>query len=159
MAPEKFDPLISSSIISSWKEKPLAAFAALFLPNLAIKIECSLVRQTNPFMNHFSEISSSPVITKNWSLPPLRRPPYHLMERYGPHCHNCGEIGHWKSDCPCNFCSSIASRHSSPFCSKTPELCASTPGPPYFTQATEGVSQVSFVKYNSSDWVLVDSGE
>ncbi|MBW0538590.1 hypothetical protein O181_078305, partial [Austropuccinia psidii MF-1] len=102
---------IGSTIIASGKENPSAAFVAQVLSNSITTIERNS-RHPTPFINCFSEVTSftaSPTALRSLLAPPPsepRRPPDHLLERFGTSCHHCGEGGHWKADCP-RRCSSF----------------------------------------------------
>ncbi|MBW0536547.1 hypothetical protein O181_076262, partial [Austropuccinia psidii MF-1] len=159
-----FDQLVSSTIIASSDPAPLAAFVAQVITNLAIKIERGGC-YTSPIINRFSEVQHTPSATSRSSssflVSKTRRPPEHLLDKFGAQCFYCGELGHWRADCPKCHRSSSGSRPITPqgFRPKTPDYRPSTPSA-FRTSRNVGarVSQVSFIKENSSEKVSADSG-
>ncbi|MBW0466506.1 hypothetical protein O181_006221 [Austropuccinia psidii MF-1] len=159
-----FDQLVLSTIIASSDPAPLAAFVAQVITNSAVKIERG-GRYTSPIINRFSEVQHTPSTTSrpssSFPVSETSRPPEHLLDKFGTQCFYCGELGHWRADCPKRHCSSSGSRPITPqgFRPKTPNYRPSTPSA-FRTSCNVGarVSQVLFIKENSSEKVLADSG-
>ncbi|MBW0466507.1 hypothetical protein O181_006222 [Austropuccinia psidii MF-1] len=159
-----FDQLVLSTIIASSDPAPSAAFVAQVITNSAVKIERG-GRYTSPIINCFSEVQHTPSPTSrpssSFPVSETRRPPDHLLDKFGAQCFYCGELGHWRADCPKRHRSSSGSRPITPqgFRPKTPDYRPSTPSA-FRTSRNVGarVSQVSFIKENSSEKVLADSG-
>ncbi|MBW0533834.1 hypothetical protein O181_073549 [Austropuccinia psidii MF-1] len=159
-----FDQLVLSTIIASSDPAPSAAFVTQVITNSAVKIERGGC-YTSPIINRFSEVQHTPSATSRPSsafpISKTCRPPVHLLDKCGTQCFYCGELGHWWADCPKRHRSSSGSRPITPqgFRPKTPDYCPSTPSA-FRASRNVGarVSQVSFIKENSSEKVLADSG-
>ncbi|MBW0474765.1 hypothetical protein O181_014480 [Austropuccinia psidii MF-1] len=115
-------------------------------------------------INHFSEIQHTPSATyrppSSFPISEPCRPPEHLFDKLGAQCFYCGELGHWKANCPRRHCSSSGSRPITPqgFHPKTPYFCPPTPLALRTSRNVRArVSKVSFIKENSSEKVLADS--
>ncbi|MBW0517598.1 hypothetical protein O181_057313 [Austropuccinia psidii MF-1] len=92
----------------------------------------------------------------------VRRPPDHLLERFGGACFHCGRTGHWQADCPVTkgFANPNPWPPSpGPYRSPrpgTPERRSQNLSSPQYQR--ERVSQVKFVERDASDCVLIDTG-
>ncbi|MBW0486949.1 hypothetical protein O181_026664 [Austropuccinia psidii MF-1] len=159
-----FDQLVSSTIIASSDPAPSAAFVAQVIINSAVKIERG-GWYTSPIINRFSEVQQTPPATSlsssSFPVSETCRPPENLLDKFGAQCFYCGEVGHWRADFPRRHCSSSGSRPITPqgFRPKTPDYCPPTPSVLRTSRnAGARVSQVSFIRENSSEKVLADSG-
>ncbi|MBW0463582.1 hypothetical protein O181_003297 [Austropuccinia psidii MF-1] len=129
-----------------------------------MKLDCT-TRNSSPFINCFTDLrqpsTSTPKFRSSPSAGDACRPPEHLLDLFGAQCFYCGDVGHWRFDCPRRRRSSTGSRPATPHnvCPKTPDFLPPTPSAVETLRAFGGrVSQVSFVKENSSKNVLADSG-
>ncbi|MBW0524131.1 hypothetical protein O181_063846 [Austropuccinia psidii MF-1] len=92
----------------------------------------------------------------------IRRPPDHLIDRFGGSCFHCGRTGKWRADCP--HTKGVA--NPNPFPASPGVYCPPRPGTPDCRAQTtpnspyqrERVLQVQFVEHRASDWVLIDTG-
>ncbi|MBW0575511.1 hypothetical protein O181_115226 [Austropuccinia psidii MF-1] len=122
-------------------------------------------RNSSPFINCFLDPHQTSPSTHKFQSPlpnsEICRAPEHLLDKLGAQCFYCGEMGHWRADCPRIRRSYLGSRPATPqiFCPKTPQFCPSTPSALKILQGFgRRISQVSFIKDKFSGKVLADSG-
>ncbi|MBW0579502.1 hypothetical protein O181_119217 [Austropuccinia psidii MF-1] len=104
-----FDQLITSTIIARGNKKPSLTFVGQVI--LSVSLENSgHIQHSSPFLYCVSDppgswpfqilpcspYSSKPVVPTC----EVRRPPEHLVNRFGGLCFHCERTGHWQADCP-----------------------------------------------------------
>ncbi|MBW0488840.1 hypothetical protein O181_028555 [Austropuccinia psidii MF-1] len=92
----------------------------------------------------------------------VRLPPTHLVNKFGASCFHCGCIGHWRADC--SHTRGVANPNPHPTL-PTPSQTSRLATPDQHPQQGSGgsyqqehMSQVNFVKHNTSKKVLIDTG-
>ncbi|MBW0486830.1 hypothetical protein O181_026545 [Austropuccinia psidii MF-1] len=164
-----FDQLVTSSILAKGDEKPSSTFVGQVILNASQRDD---KQHTSPFVYRVADPPErqtlsprpcSPYVAKPFgSTSEVRRPPDHLVDRFGGSCFHCGRTGHWRADCPVTKgFANPNPRPPSPGPFRSPRLA--TPdrrsqhlsGPPY---QQERVLQVKFVEHDAVDRVLVDTG-
>ncbi|MBW0478108.1 hypothetical protein O181_017823 [Austropuccinia psidii MF-1] len=168
---EAFDQLVTAAILSKGDEKPSSTFVGQVIINASHRQE-NPARETSPFVYRFSEshapttFPSTPAAShgprSTFVQGDVRRPPEHLVNRFGASCFHCGRPGHWRADCP-HMTGMANPRPRSP--SPTPFRPARPATPDKRSHQGSGahyqrerVSQVHFVEHGASNKVLIDTG-
>ncbi|MBW0512436.1 hypothetical protein O181_052151 [Austropuccinia psidii MF-1] len=157
-----FNQLVTTAILARGEEKPTTFVGQIILnaSTKANKDNCQL----SPFVYRIADPPATPTYpqrpcspgpTQPWrQAEEVRRPPDHLVDRFGATCFHCGRAGHWHADFPNT--KGVANPNLRPPRPKTPkERPSSASGSRY---QRERVSQVQFVEHHAADKVLIDSG-
>ncbi|MBW0478000.1 hypothetical protein O181_017715 [Austropuccinia psidii MF-1] len=83
----------------------------------------------------------------------VRRPPNHLVDKFGAACFHCGRPGHWRADFPSTkgFVKPNPCQVRAKTLEERPPLASGS------RYQRERVSQVQFVEHHAADKVLIDS--
>ncbi|MBW0484399.1 hypothetical protein O181_024114 [Austropuccinia psidii MF-1] len=166
-----FDQLVTVAILAKGEEKPSSTFMGQVIMN-ALQRNLASSQRPSPFVYCVSDplaptmkppCPRSPFFSKLADHPSnVRRPPDHLVNRFGGLCFHCGLTGHWRAGCPITRgFANPNPRPSSPgpshlICQGTPELHLQAQPTSHYQQ--ERLSQVKFVKRDAADRVLIDTG-
>ncbi|MBW0481151.1 hypothetical protein O181_020866 [Austropuccinia psidii MF-1] len=96
-----FDQLVTGAILAKNKDKPSSTFVGQVILNVSLKAE-DFARNLSSFvyrMAYSTQVSSTPA-TISPSSRMVRRPPQHLVNKFGAACFHCRQQGHWQADCP-----------------------------------------------------------
>ncbi|MBW0494048.1 hypothetical protein O181_033763 [Austropuccinia psidii MF-1] len=166
-----FDQLITAAILSKGEDKPASTFVGQVIINASQRGK-EQARESSPFVYQLSTPQEPPSQYPRPQSPynprpgissnEVRRPPNHLVDKFGASCFHCGRAGHWRADCPHTrgvanpnprSISPGPSRHLRP---GTPDRRSQQGSSSHYHR--ERVSQVQFVERDASDKVLIDTG-
>ncbi|MBW0481589.1 hypothetical protein O181_021304 [Austropuccinia psidii MF-1] len=155
--------LVTTAILAKGDKKPTSTFVGQIILNASTKSDEDN-RQVSPFVYRVADPPATPAYqqrphspgpTQPWrQVTEVRRPPNHLVDKFGAACFHCGRASHWHADCP--ITKGVANPNPCPSKPKTPEeRPPSASGSRY---QREQVSQVQFMEHHAADKVLIDSG-
>ncbi|MBW0526939.1 hypothetical protein O181_066654 [Austropuccinia psidii MF-1] len=120
--------------------------------------------QLSPFVYHVADLPTTPThLHRPHSLGPshpwhqntdIRRPPDHLIDKFGAACFHCGQPGHWRADSP----NAKGVENPNPHQPRARKPDKRTPLALGSRYQRERVCQIQFVEHHAADKVLIDSG-
>ncbi|MBW0504802.1 hypothetical protein O181_044517 [Austropuccinia psidii MF-1] len=155
--PTTLDQLVTTAILAKGDEKPTSTFVGQIILNTSTKTNKDNL-QLSPFVYCVADPPATPTYpqrprspgpTQPWrQAMEVRRPPDHLVDKFGAACFHCG----W-ADCPVT--KGVANPNPRPPRPKTPE--GRPPSALGSRYQCERVSQVQFMENHTADKVLIDS--
>ncbi|MBW0467608.1 hypothetical protein O181_007323 [Austropuccinia psidii MF-1] len=97
-----FDQLITTALLERREEKPTLRFVGQVTLNSATQHSSPFVYQVanTPVLQVFPDFSPSTLSNCPWhQATDVRRPPDHIVNKFGTACFHSGRPGHWCLDC------------------------------------------------------------
>ncbi|MBW0577425.1 hypothetical protein O181_117140 [Austropuccinia psidii MF-1] len=162
-APATLDQLVTTTILAKGEEKPNSTFVGQVILSASMKTNKDS-HQLSPFVYHVADLPANPTHSHRPHSPgpshpwrqttDIRRPPDHLVDRFGAACFHCGRPRRWCMDCP-NTKGVMNPNPHQPR-ERTPHERPPLASGSHYQH--ERVSQVQFVEHHAADKVLIGSG-